>query len=111
MITISIVVNIVFTENLDCICLILKSGDSRDMCENNDHAKRFSYIMFLHVIGLVVPTVKAIINYYWSTPKHKPKHKLEKWFIIPGDGVCPTYVMYVPYVHNTPIKELRRFSS
>ena len=26
-----------------------------------------------------------------STPKHKPKHKLEKWFIIFGDGVC-TYV-------------------
>ena len=25
----------------------------------------------------------------WSTPKHQPKHKLEKWFIISGDSVCP----------------------
>ena len=25
--------------------------------------------------------------WFWSTTKHKPKHKLEKWFIISGDGV------------------------
>ena len=36
----------------------------------------------------------------WSTPKHK----LEKWFIISGDGVRT-------YVQNTPIKELNHFSS
>ena len=36
-------------------------------------------------------------------PKHKPKHKLEKWFIISGDGVRPyirTYVRVRTYVQN-----------
>ena len=41
---------------------------------------------------------------YWSTSKHKPKHKLEKWFIIFVDGVGT-------YVQNTSIKELNHFSS
>ena len=50
---------------------------------------------------------------YWSTIKHKPKHKLEKWFIISGDGVRPsvhTYA-YVRTKQNKPIKELNHFSS
>ena len=42
---------------------------------------------------------------YWSTPKNKPKHKLEKWFIISSDdGVRPS-------VQNKTIKELNHFSS
>ena len=44
----------------------------------------------------------------WSTSKHKPKHKLEKWFIISDDGVYP-YIC--KYVQNTPINELNHFSS
>ena len=50
--------------------------------------------------------------------KHKPKHKLEKWFIISGDGVhlsvrpalCP-YVMYICTKQNKLIEELNHFSS
>ena len=36
-------------------------------------------------------------NYFanWSMPRHKPKHKLEKWFIISGDGVRPSVCLYV----------------
>ena len=51
---------------------------------------------------------RNIANYdfqvYWSKPKHKPKHKLEKWFIISGDGVRT-------YVQNTMIKEFNHFLS
>ena len=47
------------------------------------------------------------IKIYWSTPKHQPKHKLEKWFIISVDGVRT----YETYVQNKSIKELRNFSS
>ena len=32
-----------------------------------------------------------------STPKHNPKHKLEKWFIISGDGVRP-YIQKICFV-------------
>ena len=39
--------------------------------------------------------------------QHKPKHKLEKWFIISGDGVRPS----VRTKQNKPIKELNHFSS
>ena len=51
-------------------------------------------------------------DHYWSTPKHKLKHKLEKWFIISGGGVRPyirkyvrTYVTYVRTKQNNPIKD------
>ena len=50
------------------------------------------------MIHLVRPTVSPVVNIVftsnWSTPKHKPKHKLEKWFIISGDG-CPSVRTYV----------------
>ena len=41
-------------------------------------------------------------------PKHKPKHKLEKWFIISGDGVRP-YVR--TYIQNQPIKDETTFQA
>ena len=44
-------------------------------------------------------------NYsYCSTPKHTPKHKLEKWFIISSDGVRPSVHMSVRTKQNKPIK-------
>ena len=43
--------------------------------------------------------------------KHNPKHKLEKWFIISGDGVRPSLQFIRTYVQNTPIQELNHFSS
>ena len=52
---------------------------------------------------LFIHTVENLfMKYNWSTPKHKPKHKLEKWFIISVDGVGP----YVHTKQNKPIKEL-----
>ena len=48
----------------------------------------------------------------WSTPKHKPKHRLAKWVIISGDSVRPYLHTYVcTYVQNTPFKEWNHFSS
>ena len=44
---------------------------------------------------------------YWSTPKHK----LEKWFIISGDGVRPSLHKYVRTKQNKPIKMFNHFSS
>ena len=40
-------------------------------------------------------------------PKHKPKHKLEKWFIISGDGVRP----YISTKQNKPIKDKTTFQA
>ena len=46
-----------------------------------------------------------------QTPKHQPKHKLEKWFIISVDGVRPSVHTYVCTNQTKPIKELNYFSS
>ena len=55
-------------------------------------------------------------NACWTTPKHKPMYKLEKWFIISGDGVRPSvhtyaYVRTYKTKQNKPIKQLNHFSS
>ena len=47
----------------------------------------------------------------WSTPKHQPKHKLEKWLIISGDGIRPYLHTYVRTKQDKPIKELNHFLS
>ena len=81
----------------------------------------------IHLAKLATSLVtKIVFTLNWSTPKHKSKYKLEKWFIISGDGVRPsvhtyvrtnvrtyehTYVTYVRTKQNKPIKELNNFSS
>ena len=43
---------------------------------------------------------------YWSMSKHKPKHKLEKWFIISGDGVRPSVRPYKTKQTDQRVKPL-----
>ena len=75
------------------IVLINKKPAIATTCKDYVVLKKFSNLSFnIHII-------------YWSTPKHKPKHKLEKWFIISGDGVRPS----VRTKQNKPIKELTPF--
>ena len=53
-----------------------------------------SYILFILILYIIYLFIR-----YWS----RTKHKLEKWFIISGNGV-PTYVQ------NTPIKEINHLA-
>ena len=57
---------------------------------------------------LKVHYLSDVYEHNLSTPKHKTKHKLEKWFIISGNGVR-TYVCNVRTYktkQNKPIKPL-----
>ena len=42
----------------------------------------------------------------WSTPKHQPKHMLEKWFIISGNGVRPSVHRYKTKETDQRVKPL-----
>ena len=74
-------------------------------CEDTGPSIKFSYWSHSKNLKFIPSTSTELLSekiyWDWSTPKHQPKNKLEKWFIISGDGVRPSLYTYVRTKHTT----------